>query len=95
MFRCISLHIAVSVLFAASACTARPEPTHATKTFDGASTDLKSTEVVPILEAEIPTGVNAVWCSSFLAAWKSMSEDLAGELKVSGTFSESASGIEG
>ena len=50
-----------------------------TKTFDGASTDLKSTEVVPTLEADIPTGANAVWCSSFLAAWKSMSEDLAGE----------------
>ena len=34
---------------------------------------------MPILEAEIPTGVNAVWCASFLAAWKSMSDELAGE----------------
>jgi len=47
------------------------------KTFDGQSSDLESTTVVPTLETEIAEGHNAVWCSSFLTAWKSLARDIA------------------
>jgi hypothetical protein len=39
----------------------------------------KSTEVVATLEAPIPEGKNAIWCASFLAAWKTLTEQVAQE----------------
>ncbi len=58
-------------------CAAEPTAPNTVKTFDGPSTDLKSTQFVPTLETPITNGENAVWCSSFLAAWKSLAADVA------------------
>ena len=49
------------------------------KTFDGRSGDLTKTQVLPTLEAALTKGTNGVWCASFLAAWKKLAADLAGE----------------
>jgi hypothetical protein len=40
---------------------------------------LEATEVVATLETPIPKGKNAVWCASFLAAWKTLAEQTAPE----------------
>ena len=47
------------------------------KTFEGSSTELGNTEVVPTLNTSVEKGKNAVWCASFLAAWKSMIDEVA------------------
>jgi len=73
-----SLHLlVVIVIFFATSSYAMEQTIM--KTFDGASTDLKATKVVPTLETQIKDGSNAVWCSSFLAAWKSLEKDIAGQ----------------
>src|SRR5260221_11365204 len=59
-------------------------------TFDGSSTALKATEVVPTLETPIPQGKSAIWCASFQSAWKAL-EELAGETDF---LSEKAEGAE-
>jgi hypothetical protein len=48
-------------------------------TFDGASADLKTTQIVPTLDAPIKSGQNSIWCASFLAAWKTLAQDVAKE----------------
>lgn len=47
------------------------------KVFDGQSNNLESTVVVPTLDAEIENGRNAVWCSSFLTAWKALATNIS------------------
>lgn len=47
--------------------------------FAGDSSELQSTEVVATLDAPIPANKNAIWCASFLAAWKALESDLAKE----------------
>ena len=47
--------------------------------FEGSSEDLASTRVVPTLDTAIEKGHNAVWCASFLSAWKVVEEDVLGE----------------
>lgn len=49
------------------------------RTFDGQSEDLTNTQVLPTLEAVLPKRTNGVWCASFLAVWKKLVADLAGE----------------
>ncbi|OHB67880.1 MAG: hypothetical protein A2V70_03340 [Planctomycetes bacterium RBG_13_63_9] len=46
---------------------------------DGDSRELKATKVVPTLDAPIPKAMNAIWCASFLSAWKTLETDLAKE----------------
>src|SRR5690349_5809188 len=36
-------------------------------------------EVVGFLDAPIPSGSNAIWCASFLAAWKELAAQVTGE----------------
>ena len=43
------------------------------------SSELQATEVVPTLDTPIPANKNAIWCASFLAAWKTLETDLAKE----------------
>jgi hypothetical protein len=43
------------------------------------SRDLEATEVVLTLDAPIRKGMNTIWCASFLAAWKTLEEDVAKE----------------
>jgi hypothetical protein len=47
--------------------------------FEGDSRKLKATEVVPTLDSPIKKELNAIWCSSFLSAWKVLETDLAKE----------------
>ena len=43
--------------------------------FDGPSTQLVATQIVPTLDAPIQEGRNAIWCASFTVAWKMMARD--------------------
>ncbi|MBN2293894.1 MAG: hypothetical protein JXM70_15810 [Pirellulales bacterium] len=47
--------------------------------FAGDSKELKATEIVPTLDTPIPQGKNAIWCASFLSAWKTLEDDIAKE----------------
>ena len=47
--------------------------------FVGDSSKLRATEVIATLDTPIPQGKNAIWCASFLAAWKTLEMDLAKE----------------
>jgi|SRR6185295_1891294 len=49
------------------------------KTFDGRSGDLTKTQVLSTLGTALPKGTNGVWCASFLATWKKLAADIAGE----------------
>src|SRR5664280_522976 len=48
-------------------------------TFNGSSSELKATEIVPTLDTPIAKGKNVIWCASFLSAWKALEQDLAEE----------------
>lgn len=50
-----------------------------TKTFDGPSSDLESTIIVPTLDTPADPGKNVIWCSSFQLAWNEMRDVLGGE----------------
>ncbi len=52
---------------------------HDDPVFAGDSSELQATEVVATLDAPIPPNKNAIWCASFLAAWKTLETDLAKE----------------
>jgi len=47
--------------------------------FDGDSRELQATDVVLTLDAPIQEGKNVIWCASFLSAWKTLEEDIAGQ----------------
>ena len=54
--------------------------------FDGDSHLLKATDVVATLDTPIRAGKNAVWCASFLSAWKTLEADLAkGPISLQGS----------
>ncbi|MHC4249006.1 MAG: hypothetical protein ACYS9X_07755 [Planctomycetota bacterium] len=44
--------------------------------FEGDSSKLQSSVVVPTLDTPLPEGRNAVWCASFEMAWRALSRDL-------------------
>jgi len=53
--------------------------------FDGKSTELSSTQIVPTLDTPIEPGKNVIWCASFVAAWKKLESEIAGEpVRLSG-----------
>ena len=55
------------------------------KSFDGESSALTQTVVVPTLDTPIPQGKSAIWCSSFQLAWNRLKDDLAkGPVQVKG-----------
>lgn len=47
-------------------------------TFDGPSSRLQKTVVVPTLDTPVPEGKSAVWCGSFQLAWNDLKANLAG-----------------
>jgi len=56
------------------------------KIFDGPSTSLTATTIVPALETPISDGQNAIWCASFTAAWKTLTDNFAkGDLLLAGS----------
>ena len=44
--------------------------------FDGSSRELKRTQVVSTLHTPTEKGKNAVWCASFLSAWKELQDNI-------------------
>jgi hypothetical protein len=51
--------------------------------FDGPSTSLEQTVIVPTLDTPLPEGKSAVWCASFQLAWDRLKKDVAkGPLKM-------------
>lgn len=48
------------------------------KSFEGTSQKLKQTEVALSLDTPLVRGKNAIWCASFLAAWKALQHDIVG-----------------
>ncbi len=54
-------------------------PTSALKvSFDGDSRQLAATQIVPTLDTPVEPGKNVIYCASFIAAWKSLQNDVAG-----------------
>ncbi|MGD8450864.1 MAG: hypothetical protein PVJ57_03520 [Phycisphaerae bacterium] len=53
--------------------------------FEGDSTALKSTVIVPTLDTPVPEGKSAVWCAAFELAWTRLKEDVVKDaIKVAG-----------
>ncbi|MDX9972632.1 MAG: hypothetical protein RBU21_06575 [FCB group bacterium] len=85
MTKFVGLFIGVTVFIGCGTARGTGAPDLA-KTFDGSSRDLKSTAVVPTLDTGVQEGQNAVWCASFLAAWKSLDREIAhGEILLDGS----------
>jgi hypothetical protein len=49
------------------------------KTFDGDSSELNNTVIVPALESPIQVGKNVIWCSSFQLTWNELKDDIIKE----------------
>ncbi|MEN8126171.1 MAG: hypothetical protein ABFR90_00025 [Planctomycetota bacterium] len=49
------------------------------KTFDGDSSELKNTVIVPALDSPMPKDKNIVWCSSFQLAWNELEDKIIKE----------------
>ncbi len=60
----------------------RPSPPATDRAFSGDSRELKATKVVATLDTPLQKKSNSVWCASFLAAWKTMEDELGGEPKM-------------
>ncbi len=45
-------------------------------TYEGDSTGLEQTVIVPTLDTPIPPGKNVIWCSSFQVAWNHLKDDV-------------------
>jgi hypothetical protein len=53
------------------------------KTFDGPSTSLDHTIIVPTLDTPVPKDKSAIWCASFQLAWDRLKNDVAkGPVKI-------------
>jgi hypothetical protein len=57
--------------------TTASRPYSPVKTFDGPSTSLKQTIIVPTLDTPLPEGKSAIWCASFQLAWDRLKNDVA------------------
>jgi hypothetical protein len=69
------LLVALAVALGCVSCgpTKAPEPG---LSFEGNSNALKRTQIVPTLDTPLPERGNAIWCASFLAAWKVLQADV-------------------
>jgi hypothetical protein len=57
----------------------RPAPPPLNRSFDGNSTQLAHTQIVPTLDTAVDKGKNVIWCASFELAWKRLQADVAKE----------------
>ncbi len=71
-----------AVILANSGCTPDKDAVPAPGieiTYDGNSTGLKQTVILPTLDTPMPKGKNVIWCSSFQLAWNQLKDDVIGE----------------
>ncbi len=54
------------------------------KVFDGLSSDLKQTTIVPSLQSKLDKGRNVIWCASFDMAWKELKTLYGRDIQVKG-----------
>jgi hypothetical protein len=47
--------------------------------FDGDSTGLKQSVIIPTLDTAMPEGKNVIWCATFQMAWDRLKNDVIGE----------------
>ena len=52
-------------------------------TYEGDSTGLEQTVILPTLDTPIPPGKNVIWCSSFQVAWNHLRDDVTHISRVS------------
>src|SRR5262245_55263782 len=52
--------------------------------FDGDSSELSHTVVVPTLDTPLPKNKSVIWCSSFQIAWDRLCEDAGGPFQITG-----------
>jgi hypothetical protein len=81
--------LSAAVILANSGCSSdkdkAPDPPSIEMTYDGNSTDLKQTVILPTLATPMPKGKNVIWCSSFQLAWNELKDNVIGEpVKVIG-----------
>jgi len=56
-----------------------PPQSHSTaSSFNGDSTALHQTQIVPTLDIPLEPGKNAIWCAAFQLSWKKIQKDVAG-----------------
>src|SRR5262249_10297544 len=53
--------------------------TRSPRTFDGSSSDLKRTVIVPTLDTPIPEGKSAIWCATVQLGWNQLRAKVANE----------------
>jgi len=59
------------------------QPTSTATTFDGPSTSMEQTVIVPTLDTPLPQGKSAIWCAAFQLAWDRLKEDVTkGPVKI-------------
>jgi hypothetical protein len=68
--------IAIVVLVVQRRDLAEPEAS-LPRSFEGSSTSLRQTAIVPTLDTPIPDGSSAIWCVSFQLAWDRLKKDVA------------------
>lgn len=51
-------------------------------TFDGSSTELTQTVIVPTLDTPLPEGKSVIWCSSFQLAWNQLKDMAEGPIRM-------------
>ena len=71
-----------AVIFANSGCSSDkdelPDPSIEI-TYDGNSTGLEHTVILPTLDTPMPKGKNVIWCSSFQLAWNQLKDNVIAE----------------
>jgi hypothetical protein len=100
LFAAAGLVCAAAVLVAVAVRRLNPAddpPASRPRSFDGRSTSLRQTIVVPTLETAIPEGRSAIWCASFQLAWDRLKKDVAKgpvEVQNAGTIVARLNGAE-
>lgn len=73
---CLLVSVAALLNHGCSPRKGRSEQTDLEKSYDGNSTDLEQSVIVPTLDTPIPQGKNIIWCSSFQIAWNELMDNI-------------------
>lgn len=91
MRRLLYVFAVLILLFVLTSCPrTRSEDRPTVLVFDGQSTELSRTEIVPAFESPLPEGRNVIWCATLAMAWNMLAEDVIGETIVMPDAGEAA-----